>query len=48
MRQVVNCVCEETALLELQYDSSALEERENLTDMLNVSFGHRCKDHYVV
>lgn len=42
--QVLDCASKETALLELKRDASALEEREALTDMSDLSLGCRQTD----
>lgn len=48
MSKVIVSVCGETALLERQRDMSALEEREDLTGMPDLSLRHLCEDHNVI
>lgn len=48
MSQVVSCVCEKTALHELQRDTSAFAELYDLSDMFDMSLSRLQKDHFFV
>lgn len=48
MSQVINCVCEETALSEIKRDISASEKLEDSTGMFDVSLGRLRENHDVL